>query len=34
MKAGKMAQWLRALAALPEILSSVSGNYMLDHNHL
>jgi hypothetical protein len=29
-----MAQWLRALAALPEILSSIPNNHMLAHNHL
>ena len=29
-KAGEMAQWLRALTALPEVLSSIPSN----HNHL
>jgi hypothetical protein len=29
-----MAQWLRALAALPEVLSSVPRNHMVAHNHL
>jgi hypothetical protein len=32
--AGKMAQWLRALTALPEILSLVPSNHMVAHNHL
>jgi hypothetical protein len=32
--AGEMAQWLRALTALPEILSSISSNHMVTHNHL
>jgi hypothetical protein len=31
----EMAQWLRALTALPEILSSSpSSNHMVAHNHL
>jgi hypothetical protein len=29
-----MAQWLRALTALPEVLSSVLSNHMVAHNHL
>ena len=29
-----MAQWLRAMSALPEVLSSVPSNHMVDHNHL
>jgi hypothetical protein len=29
-----MAQWLRALTALPEVLSSVPSNHMVAHNHL
>jgi hypothetical protein len=29
-----MAQWLRALAALPEVLSSIPTNHMMAHNHL
>jgi hypothetical protein len=33
-RAGEMAQRLRALAALPEILSSISSNHMVAHNHL
>jgi hypothetical protein len=32
--AGKMAQWLRALTALPEVLSSIPSNHMMAHNHL
>jgi hypothetical protein len=32
--AGEMAQWLRALTALPEVLSSNSSNHMVAHNHL
>ena len=31
---GEMAQWLRALTALPEILSSNSSNLMVAHSHL
>jgi hypothetical protein len=31
---GEMAQWLRALTALPEILSSDPINHMVAHNHL
>jgi hypothetical protein len=30
----KMTQWLRALAALPEVLSSIPSNHMVAHNHL
>ncbi|KAM7335327.1 hypothetical protein ACRRTK_005804 [Alexandromys fortis] len=33
-RAGEMAQWLRALAALPEVLSSIPSNHMVAHNHL
>ena len=29
-----MAQWLRSLTALPEVLSSVPSNRMMAHNHL
>jgi hypothetical protein len=29
-----MAQRLRALIALPEVLSSVANNHMVAHNHL
>jgi len=32
--ARKMAQWLRALTALPEVLSSIPSNHMVAHNHL
>jgi len=32
--AGEMAQWLRALSALPEVLSSIPSNHMVAHNHL
>jgi hypothetical protein len=32
--AGEMAQQLRALAALPEVLSSIPSNHMVAHNHL
>jgi len=32
--AGEMAQWLRALTALPEDLSSNPSNHMVAHNHL
>ena len=33
-RAGEMAQRLRALAALPEVLSSIPSNHMVAHNHL
>ena len=32
--AGEMAQWLRALASLPEVLSSIPSNHMVAHRHL
>ena len=32
--AGEVAQWLRALTALPEVLSSIPSNHMVAHNHL
>jgi len=32
--AGEMVQWLRALTALPEVLSSNPSNHMVAHNHL
>jgi hypothetical protein len=32
--AGKMVQRLRALTALPEVLSSIPSNHMVAHNHL
>jgi hypothetical protein len=31
--AGEMAQWLRALTVLPEVLSSNPSNHMVVHNH-
>jgi hypothetical protein len=31
---GEMAQWLRALATLPEVLSSIPSKQMVAHNHL
>jgi hypothetical protein len=31
---GEMAQWLRTLMALPEVLSSIPSNHMVAHNHL
>jgi hypothetical protein len=34
-RSGEMAQlWLRALTALPEVLSSIPSNHMVAHNHL
>jgi hypothetical protein len=30
----EMAQWLRALTALPEVLSSIPSNHMVAHSHL
>jgi hypothetical protein len=32
--AREMTQWLRALTALPEVLSSNPSNHMVAHNHL
>jgi hypothetical protein len=32
--AGEMAQRLRALTALSEVLSSIPSNHMVAHNHL
>jgi hypothetical protein len=32
--AGKMAQRLRALTALPEVLSSIPSNHMVAHSYL
>ena len=32
--AGEMAHWLRALTALPEVLSLIPSNHMVAHNHL
>jgi hypothetical protein len=34
MWAREMAQWLRALTVLPEVLSSNPSNHMVAHNHL
>jgi hypothetical protein len=34
LRAGEMAQRLRALSALPEVLSSIPSNHMVAHNHL
>jgi hypothetical protein len=31
---GEMAQWLKALAALPQVLSSIPRNHIVAHNHL
>jgi hypothetical protein len=28
-----MAQWLKALAALPEVMSSIPSKHMVVHNH-
>jgi hypothetical protein len=33
-RAGEMTQWLRALTALPEVLSSNPSNLMVAHNHM
>jgi hypothetical protein len=33
-RAGEMAQQLRALTALPKVLSSNPSNHMVAHNHL
>jgi hypothetical protein len=30
-RAGEMAQWLRALTALPEVLSLIPSNHMVAH---
>jgi hypothetical protein len=32
--AGEVAQWLRALTALPEVLSLILSTHMVAHNHL
>ena len=34
MGAEEMAQQLEALTALPEVLSSISSDHMVAHNHL
>jgi hypothetical protein len=31
--AGEMAQWLRTLTALPEVLSSIPSNHLVSHIH-
>jgi hypothetical protein len=31
---GEMSRWLRALTALPEVLSSIPSNHMVAHNNL
>jgi hypothetical protein len=31
--AGEMAQWLRALTAIPKVLSSTPSNHTVAHNH-
>jgi hypothetical protein len=33
-RAGEVAQQLRALTVLPEVLSSIPSNHMVAHNHL
>jgi hypothetical protein len=33
-EAREMAQWLRALTALPEVLSSILSKHVVAHNHL
>jgi hypothetical protein len=33
VRAGKMAQWVTALKALPKVLRSNPSNYMVAHNH-
>jgi hypothetical protein len=33
-EAEEMAQWLKAMTALPEVLSSIPSNHMVAHNHL
>jgi hypothetical protein len=33
-RAGELAQGLRALSALSEVLSSIPSNHMVAHNHL
>jgi hypothetical protein len=34
LRAGEMAQRLRELTALPQVLSSIPSNHMVAHNHL
>jgi len=33
-KAGEMGQWLKALTALSEVMSSIPSNQVVAHNHL
>ena len=33
-RAGEMAQWLTALTALPEVMSSSPSNHTVTHNHV
>jgi hypothetical protein len=33
-RTGEVAQRLKALAVLPEVLSSIPSNHMVAHNHL
>jgi len=32
--AGEMAQWLKVLTALPEVLNSILSNHMVAHDRL
>ena len=34
LRAREMAQWLRALTVLPEVLSAIPSNHMVAHNYL
>jgi hypothetical protein len=34
LRAGEMAQWLRVLTALLEVMSSIPSNHMVAHSHL
>jgi hypothetical protein len=34
LRAGEMAQWLRALTVLPKVLDSISSNHMAAHHCL
>ena len=33
-RAGEMAQWLKALAELPDVLSSIPSTHVVAHSHL
>jgi hypothetical protein len=33
-RTGEISWWLRALTALPDVLSSIPNNHMVAHNHL